>query len=333
MARTVKRPPPTVCRTLMPRATTCVECGGPLRWDYDNRRTVTTLEDVIRLTLKIHRCHSRSCGRYLRPYRPEEEGRLALPVHEFGLDVIACIGRLRYGEHRTVPEIHQKLRRRGLVISERSVTNLLDRYDELLALSLADKKRLRRVTRQHGRVILALDGLQPDVGHEVLWVLRDCLSGEVLLARCLLSATQEDLGELLREVRAALSVPIAGVVSDGQHSIRKAVAQALPGVPHQLCHLHYLREAARPIYEADRHAKKELKKRVRGVRPLERAVEGRGDAEAEAIQGYCAAVRSALTDDGRPPLEASGLKLHGRLTAIAASLERVVQKGGRYPRP
>src|SRR2546430_6175624 len=59
--------------------------------------------------------------------------------------------------------------------------------------------------------------------------------------------------------------------SDGQESIRNAVAQALPGVPHQLCHFHYLREAAKPVAEADRHAKKELKKRVRGVRPIERA--------------------------------------------------------------
>lgn len=333
MARKVKRPAPTTYHTLVPLTTTCVQCGSPLRWDYDNRRTITTLEEVIRLTLKIHRCHNRTCSRYRWPYRPEAEGQLALPVHEFGLDVIACIGNLRYGQHRTVPEIHQELRQRGVVLAERSVTNLLDRYDELLALSLTDHKRLRRVTRKHGRVILALDGLQPDVGHEVLWVLRDCLSGEVLLARCLLSATQEDLAALLREVRAAVPVPIVGVVSDGQHSIRKAVAQALPGVPHQLCHFHYLREAARPIYEADRHAKKELKKRVRGVRPLERAVEGRSEAEAQVIQGYCAAVRSALTDDGRPPLEASGLKLHGRLTAIAASLQRVAKKGGRCRPP
>jgi len=100
-------------------------------------------------------------------------------------------------------------------------------------------------------------------------------------------------------------------------------------VPHQLCQFHYLREAARPIYEADRHAKKELKKRVRQVRGIERAVEGRTDPEAEVIRGYCSAVRSALTDDGRPPLEASGLKLHDRLQAITQSLDRVEQKGGR----
>lgn len=150
-------------------------------------------------------------------------------------------------------------------------------------------------------MILALDGLQPDVGHEVLWVLRDCLSGEVLLARSLLSACEAELASLLCEVQQALAVPIGGVISDGQQSIRKAVQAALPGVPHQLCHFHYLREAAKPVYEADRHAKKELKKQLRGIRPIERALEQRVDAEAEAIRGYCLAVRSALTDDGRPP--------------------------------
>ena len=123
------------------------------------------------------------------------------------------------------------------------------------------------------RVILAIDGLQPDVGHEVLWVLRDCLSGEILLARSLLSSTAKDLAGLIGEVHQALPVPITGVISDGQDSIRKAVARTLPGVPHQLCQFHYLREAAKPISEADRHAKKELKKRVRGIRRIERQVE------------------------------------------------------------
>src|SRR5918995_1553875 len=98
-------------------------------------------------------------------------------------------------EHRSVPEIHRGLRERGVAIAERTVTYLLDRYDELVATALADDDRLRAVLARQGRVILALDGLQPNVGHEVLWVLRDCLSGEVLLARSLLSATREDLNK------------------------------------------------------------------------------------------------------------------------------------------
>ena len=44
------------------------------------------------------------------------------------------------------------------------------------------------------------------------------------------------------------------------------------------------------------------------------------------MRGYCLAVRSALTDDGRAPLEASGLQLQDRLTQISNSLARVEQK-------
>jgi hypothetical protein len=121
-------------------------------------------------------------------------------------------------------------------------------------------------------------------------------------------------------------VPVAGIVSDGQHPIRRAVAGVLPEVPHQLCQFHYLREAAKEVYEADRHAKKELKKRVRGVRPMERELQGRNDPESEAMRGYCLAVRSAITDDGRPPLSASGIKVHERLGANHSSIERVGSK-------
>ena len=60
-----------------------------------NYRTITTLDDVVHLTLQIRRCLNRACPQFRRPYRPEEEGRLALPKHEFGLDVIAWVGTLR----------------------------------------------------------------------------------------------------------------------------------------------------------------------------------------------------------------------------------------------
>jgi hypothetical protein len=127
---------------------------------------------------------------------------------------------------------------------------------------------------------------------------------------------------LVREVAARIGVPIAGVVSDGQHSVRLAVRLALPGVPHQLCQFHSLREAAHPVFAADRHAKKELKKQVRRVRPVERSVEGRDDAEAEAVRGYGAAVRSAIADDGRPPLAAPRPAAPGRARGDGSSAAR-----------
>jgi hypothetical protein len=295
------------------------------------QRKVTTLEGVYELRLKLYRCTNRECSRFGQTCRPEEEGGWALPHGEFGLDVIALVGALRYQEKRSIAQIHEELKRRGVVVAPRTVTDQLYRYEELLALHLADTERLKEKLREQKQVILALDGLQPDVGHEVLWVLRDCCSGEVLLARSLLGATEKDLVPLLEEVATlckGLDIPIVGVVSDGQQSIRNAVARALPGVPHQLCHFHYFREAAKLMADADRHAKKELKKQVRGIRPIERKLEGRTDEEAEAIRGYALAVRSALTNDGQPPLDASGLRLRERLQDISTSISRIEEKRG-----
>jgi len=332
MARTSICERPDREEVLWPVQQACPACGHPMRLRYDNCRTLVTLAGPRRLRLKIRRCERDDCSRHHHPYRPEAEGAIALPEHEFGLDVIALLGRLRHREHRSVPEIHKALRARDMAIAERSVTNLLDRYDDLLATSLSDSARLRDLLARQGRVILALDGLQPDVGHEVLWVVRECLSGEVLLARSLLCGTADDLAALLREVVDAVGVPVTGVVSDGQTAIRRAVERALPGVPHQLCQFHFLREAARPVFEADRHAKAALKKPIRGVGRIEPAVEDAADPQAEVVRGYCAAVRSAITDDGHPPLAASGLKLKGRLKAVADSVARVTEKGGRRRR-
>ena len=313
--------------SLQPLSTTCLLCGQTARVAYHTQRRITTLHGRFCLSLTVRRCHQEACPRYHHPYRPEEEGRWALPYGEYGLDVIALVGMLRYRHHHSLAELHRAIRDRGIAIGERTVLNLLARYEELVSIHLTNQERLHAILSQQKYVILALDGLRPDVGHEVLWVLHDVVSREILLARPLLSECEADLATLITEAQASLPVPIRGVVSDGQHPIRKAVASVLPEVPHQLCHFHYLREAAKPVYEADRHAKKELKKQVRGVRPIERVVEKRNDDEAAIIRSYCSAVRSALTDDGHPPLAAPGLKLHERLTLIATSLGRVAKKG------
>jgi hypothetical protein len=225
--------------------------------------------------------------------------------------------------------MHQRLQARGLVISERTVTHLMHRYEELVTLRITDQEQVKTRLQKQGRVILALDGLQPDVGHEVLWVVRDCLSEEILLARPLLSSTQGEITARLQEVKQQLEplkLPIKGIISDGEETIQSAVAFVFPGVAHQLCQFHYLKDAIKPFYEADRHAKTELKKRLRGVRPIERALEEHPTPENEAIRDYCLAVRASLTDDGRSPLEASGLRLHARIKQISDAIERVQEK-------
>src|SRR2546425_5137024 len=147
MARTTSRPTPTATCTLQSLGRHCPLCGETMWAAYHNDRTITTLEDVVHLTLQIRRCLNHACPPFRRPYRPEEEERLALPKHEFGLDVIAWVGTLRYAQHQSLPEIYQALGDRSVAVAPRTVTNLLARYDELLALSLKDTARLQRLTQ------------------------------------------------------------------------------------------------------------------------------------------------------------------------------------------
>ncbi len=105
MARRSARARPDQERVLCPARRVCPACGNPMHVRYENRRTLVTLSGALRLRLKIRRCEQAGCARHRRPYRPEAEGAIALPQHEFGLDVVALVGALRYRGHRSVPEL------------------------------------------------------------------------------------------------------------------------------------------------------------------------------------------------------------------------------------
>lgn len=112
-------------RPYAPLSTTCLVCGNAAHIAYHTQRTITTLTGRHRLHLAVRRCISPECSRYHRPYRPE--GAWALPHGEYGLDVIALVGTLRYQRHQSLTEIHHRLHERGLSIGERTVLNLLAR--------------------------------------------------------------------------------------------------------------------------------------------------------------------------------------------------------------
>lgn len=87
--------------------------------------------------------------------------------------------------------------------------------------------------------------------------------------------------------------------------------------------------AARPLYEADRHAKKELKKRVRGVRPIERAAEATGHSVfCRAPRPRDAAVFVLITDQPVEALAYCGGVLALVRRAVAAGLERQESQAG-----
>src|SRR5260370_22674554 len=161
MAGRVPRPEATQEKILTALKERCEGCGQPLWVANHSHRTVTTLSGLWKLTLVVRQCIEPTCPRFHQRYRPEEEGRWAFPHGEFGLEVIALIGHWRFREHRSVPEMHQALLARGVSITERSLTHLMQRYEELGSLRILDPYRITEPLQKQESVILSIDALHP----------------------------------------------------------------------------------------------------------------------------------------------------------------------------
>ena len=202
-------------------------------------------------------------------------------------------------------------------------------------------------------VVLAIDGLQPEKGHETLYVVRELERKRVWFAAALLSSAAAEVQQLLAQARSwaeQLGKPVRLWMSDKQAAFVRGIASEFPGVPHRYCTNHFLRDVAQPVLDADSRAKVQMRRKVRGLRTIEREVfaERRASARArlpelpsEAGQteagaqdvalDYCAAVRGILNDDQGGPLHPPGLRMAEALEDVHASLQRnlEVKKGGR----
>jgi hypothetical protein len=250
-----------------PEVEQCPHCGGALARSHPVwSKTIVALHEIAKVTNWGYRCVNRhtTCPRPEVVYRSAAGDGLALKGYTYGLDVVVFVGQQRFGEHRTLGEIHQALQERGVPISERRVTDYMGAYEVLLKCAHGAKlAAYRQRIRAHGGVVLAIDGVQPEKGKATLYIFRDALSGARLHAVSLLHQDTDSLvaemqvvDQLLRE----LGVPLLGVVSDDQDAIRRGVAQVWADVLHQLCHLHFLKAVQQPLYAADRVLAKELKK-------------------------------------------------------------------------
>jgi hypothetical protein len=296
---------------LYPAARACPGCQQPRAERYRKKRYIITLRGELKVISHWLECRTRECPWRGASLRPEQEEVLALRGYSFGLDVVAHIGELRYREHRTLAQIQQAL---AVRISLKEVELLSAVFLALVSTHARDDAQLLIQLPMQGTIILAIDGVQPEKGNETLYLLRDLQSRRVLVARNLLSSASAELEALIEEVRA-LGVAIQGVVSDKQESLCLTIARTLPGVPHQLCQFHYLRDAALPVCEADRQLKKELWQQVRGVREVERKAATQQTSVAAVVRDDCLAVRPVMRAEGKYPLEPAGLALWERLAA------------------
>jgi hypothetical protein len=304
---------------------------------------VVTLEGVIKVTHGGYRCRNPKCRSRARTYRSVAADALGLPGFTFGLDVVILAGQLHFGKHQTLDEAHEQITERlaslGVSISRREVLYLFNAFCTLLrsaSEAKADKKWLDQVKKNEG-IIVSIDGIQPDKGNETVYIVRDALTGRTLSAENVSSSETAVMKQILAPV-LELQVPVLGTISDAQESEMKALQELWPDVPHQVCQFHVLREASKPAFEEDCQIKTAMRKsmqpKVNSIRKqiknhMQKAQKTAAEMEQLAVLGdYALGIQTSLNLDGTLPFDYAGIKTKNALDDLAASLNRLEEKGG-----
>ena len=319
----------------------CPQCHRTLRQAMTlSKRTVIRLDGVIRLIHAGYRCPDVDCPGHQRTYRSPAADALALPGFSYGLDVVVLVGQLRLGKHQTIDEVHEELLERlaklRVRISRREILYLFEAYCTLLRASseVKDDQQWLAQVKQNGGIIVSVDGIQPEKGNETVYVVHDALTGRVLAAEQVSSSETAVMKALLAPV-VALEVPVLGTITDAQESELQAVEQLWPGVPHQVCQFHALRDASQPAFEADKKIRTALRKRlqpkVRAVRKqLKQQIPQALPKEAEqlaALDDDASGMLTALNVEGLQPFKYAAVEAAQALDDVEASLQRLPKKG------
>jgi hypothetical protein len=342
----------------------CPVCGRLMHICDHRYRRLHTLDGPVQLICKLNRCPDPTCPGHARTKSPEIEITIALPQVAIGWDVFCWIGHRRCSRHMAISLIQSELRDDyAIKLSEDALETYIRRYQVMLAARQQDAESLRRHYESVAEIILCIDGLQPEKGHETLYVVRELTRKRVWFAEPLLSATEDEVRRLItkaKEWAESLGIPVGLWMSDKQEAFVKGIAAEFPDVPHRYCDNHFLRDLAQPVLEADSHAKVQMRKKVRGLREIEQAVlrrqkaetkedltpdasEATGTAAAAAnppaavvaptdsvVLDYCVAVRGILNNDQGGPLHPPGLQMAEALHEVQESLQRNLdaKKGG-----
>jgi hypothetical protein len=342
----------------------CPNCARMMHVCDHRARRFHTLQGPVELTCRLDHCPDPDCPGHTKTKSPELEITLALPKWAIGWDVFCWIGHRRCSRHWAIPQIRDELRDDyGIRLSEDSIARYIHRYQVMLAARQHDPEALKQQYRSSEEIILSIDGLPPEKGHETLYVVRELTQKRIWFAEPLLSATADEVRRLIARAKQwadSLGTTVALWVSDKQDAFVTGVAAEFPDVPHRYCDNHFLRDLAKPVLEADSHAKVQMRRKVRGLRTIEQAVLAHHKAETRddgpddrattvpataaasdpppaavdpdsgVVLDYCAAVRGILNDDQGGPLHPPGLRMAEALNEVQESIQRNLdaKKGG-----
>ncbi len=160
-------------------------------------------------------------------------------------------------------------------MSDDAIEHYIGQYQTMLAARQHDPAQLAEVYRDIASLVLTIDGLQPEKGHETLYVVRELMGKRVWCAEPLLSSATQEVRRLIvmaRQWAERLDKPVRVWLSDKQDAFVTAIADEFVGPPHRDCQNHFLRDLAQPVLDMDSRAKVKMRSKVRGLRAIERRV-------------------------------------------------------------
>ena len=256
----------------------CRTCGGALTICDHRHHRVFTLNGPVHLVCKLAHCPARACPAHTQTLSPEAETTITMPWWVLGWDVVCWLGQRRFARHWSVQQLRTELADTyHIPLSDDAIERYIQRYQQMLAARHRDPQQLVAAYAQGDAIILAIDGLQPEKGHETLYVVRELVQKRVWFAEALLSSATPEVQQLLVQARTwaeRIGKPVRLWMSDKQDAFVQGIAAEFPGVPHRYCANHFLRDVAKPMLEADSRAKVKMRRTIRGLRTIEREVLG-----------------------------------------------------------
>ncbi len=259
---------------------------------------ILSLQGPLQLVCKLAHCPDPCCSAHSKTLSPLAETQITLPYWLIGWDVFCWLGFRRFSRHWSIPQLQAELLdSHHIRLSDDAIAGYLKRYRCMVAARHQDATLLAEHYKDIDSLVLTIDGLQPEKGHETLYVVRELRGKRVWFAEALLSSSADEVRRLIAKAKdwaRQLGKSVELWMSDKQDAFVKGIAAEFPDVPHRYCQNHFLRDLAKPMLEKDSHAKVQMRKKVRGLRDIERQVlEDRRQAEVEPEGANAAAASSA----------------------------------------
>lgn len=243
----------------------CSACNKPMGITKRKRIIQIGLDSTYIASIPTYSCQHKYCSDYLKT-RIIAENPYSAHRMAYDYEVQTKVVYIRWHEHATYKEVIQRLDERyGIKIDRTAVETILKTY-EIACTKTYSAETIAKI-KHNGGILVCIDVVEPLKGRKGILVAYDYYTGITLGSKRLPNGKQETyekfLTNLQNRIDSEFGVPILGIISDALPTQRKAIAAALPCVPHCLCHYHFYALVLKDAKQVDSGIVKDIRSKLR----------------------------------------------------------------------